>query len=66
MLILMRYLGSLKWVFTVKVSVGLMSRPLGCLVRGRSLAQARDWRVRFSSGGAVPLLAVVKRRDDGL
>lgn len=53
MLILMRYLGSVKVVLRVKVSVGLISRPLGCLVRGRSLAQARDWRVRFSSAGAA-------------
>lgn len=49
----MRYLGSLKCVFRVKVSVGAISRPLGCLVRGRILAQARDWRVRSSSAGAV-------------
>jgi hypothetical protein len=52
-LILMRYLGSEKVVLSVKVSVGLMSRPLGCLVKGRILAQARDWSVRFSSAGAV-------------
>ena len=49
----MRYLGSLKEAFSVNVSVGLMSRPLGCFVRGRILAQARDWRVRFSSAGAA-------------
>jgi hypothetical protein len=36
----------------VNVSVGEMSLPLGCLVRGRSLAQARDWRVRFTSCSA--------------
>ena len=52
MLILMRYLGSVKEAFRVNVSVGLTSRPFGCFVRGRSLAQARDWRVRFSSVGA--------------
>ena len=51
-LILTRYLGCEKDVLRVKVSVGLTSRPLGCLVRGRSLAQARDWRVRFTSGSA--------------
>jgi hypothetical protein len=48
----MRYFGSVKDGFQVKVSVGWMSRDLGCLVRGRSLAQARDWRVRSSSGWA--------------
>jgi hypothetical protein len=51
-LILMRYLGSEKEEFSEKVSVGEISRDLGCLVRGRILAQARDWRVRFSSAGA--------------
>lgn len=35
-----------------KVSVSLMSLPLGCFVRGRSLAQARDCRVRLTSGSA--------------
>lgn len=53
MLILMRYLGSVKEVLRLKVSVGAISRDLGCLFRGRSFAQARDWRVRFSSAGAV-------------
>jgi hypothetical protein len=43
-----------------KVSVGEMSLPLGCLVRGRSLAQARDWRVRFTSCSAG---RVVSTRD---
>jgi hypothetical protein len=52
-LILMRYLGSTKDVLSVNVSVMLISRDLGCLVRGRIFAQARDWRVRFSSAGAV-------------
>lgn len=61
MLILMRYLGSLKDVLSVNVSVGEMSRDLGCLVRGRSLAQARDWRVRFNSAGAVGWVSFVFR-----
>ena len=52
-LILMRYLGSLKEALSVKVSVGAISRPFGCLVRGRILAHARDWRVRLSSAGAA-------------
>jgi hypothetical protein len=33
--------------------VGLISRDLGCLVRGLIFAHARDWRVRFNSAGAV-------------
>jgi hypothetical protein len=41
-LILMRYFGSTKDVLSVNVSVGLISRDLGCLVRGRILAQASD------------------------
>lgn len=53
MLILMRYFGSVKVLFRWNVSVGEMSRDLGDLVRGRRRAQARDWRVRFSSAGAV-------------
>jgi Na+-driven multidrug efflux pump len=52
-LILIRYFSWVKDVFRVNVSVGEMSRPWGCLRRGRSLAQARDWRVRFSSASAV-------------
>lgn len=36
----------------MKVSVGEILRPRGCLVRGRSLAQARDWRVRVISCSA--------------
>lgn len=53
MLILIRYFGSVKLWFRVNVSVVLISRPLGCLVKGRILAQARDWRVRLSSAGAA-------------
>jgi hypothetical protein len=52
-LILTRYLGCEKSGLKVKVSEGEMSLDLGCLVRGRSLAQARDWRVRLISGSAV-------------
>lgn len=36
----------------VNVSVSATSRPFGVLVRGRSLAQARDCRVRLTSGSA--------------
>lgn len=53
MLILIRYFGSVKEALSVKVSVGLISRPFGCLVSGRIFAQARDCRVRFSSAGAA-------------
>jgi hypothetical protein len=56
-LILTRYLGCVKSGLKVKVSVGEMSLPLGCLVRGRSLAQARDWRVRFISCSAVRVVS---------
>lgn len=59
MLILIRYLGSLKEELRVKVSVGEISRPLGCLVRGRSFAQARDWSVRFSSAGAGMFVSMI-------
>ena len=53
MLILTRYFGSLKEALRENWSVVLISRPLGCFVRGRSLAQASDWRVRASSAGAI-------------
>lgn len=43
----------------MKVSVGDMSRDLGCLVRGLSLAQARDWRVRLTSASAEVMISLV-------
>lgn len=57
MLILTRKVGAVKEGLRVKVSVGKISRDLGCLVRGRILAQARDCRVRESSGGAVGVVS---------
>lgn len=52
-LILTRYFSCEKLGLSENVSVSLISRPIGCFRSGRSLAQARDWRVRLSSGAAT-------------
>jgi hypothetical protein len=47
-----------------KRSVSVMSRDLGSLRRILNLAQARDWRCRFNSFGAIAVAVSISYKSE--